>query len=198
MSAHLDRFDRNIQRVDNLCHIFEVVKDMPNRPTVKEADVLRAAVVFQHSAMEDYVRGVLTEYLPVYDNRNLDNIGLYETDGRATKFTLGMLRAHSELTVSELIQKSVGQQMSYTSFNDTSEIAGWLGRIGISASDPSVDLSQLNVTIKRRHKIVHEMDANQVTGRGNHNAASINLPTVKAWEANVIAFVNLVESQLPA
>ena len=157
---------------------------------------MRSAVVFLHSAMEDYVRGVLTEYLPAHDNRNLENIGLYETDGRQNKFTLGMLKVHGDLTVSELIQKSVGQQMSYTSFNDTSEIAGWLGRIGISVSDPSVDLSQLNTTIKRRHKIVHEMDANQVTGRGNHNAASINLPTVKAWKENVIAFVNLIERQL--
>ena len=197
MSTHLDRFDRNIQRVDNLCHIFEVMKNTPNRPTVKEADILRSAVVFLHSAMEDYVRGVLTEYLPAHDNHNLENIGLYETDGRQSKFTLGMLKAYGDLTVSELIRKSVGQQMSYTSFNDTSEIAGWLGRIGISVSDPRVDLSQLNTTIKRRHKIVHEMDANQVTGRGNHNAASINLTTVKAWKENVIAFVNLIERQLP-
>ena len=87
MSTHLERFNRNIQRVDNLCHLFEVIKNTPNRPTVKEADILRAAVVFLHSAMEDYVRGVLTEHLPANDNRNLDNIGLFETDGRQNKFT---------------------------------------------------------------------------------------------------------------
>lgn len=71
MSTHLDRFDRNIQRVDNLCNIFQIVKETSNRPTVKEADVLRAAVVFLHSALEDYLRGVLTEYLPLLDSKKL-------------------------------------------------------------------------------------------------------------------------------
>ena len=197
MSTHLDRFDRNIQRVDNLCGIFEVVKATPNRPTVKEADVLRAAVVFLHSAMEDYLRGVLTEYLPGHDTRNLENIALYQNEGRASKFSLGTLKPHGELTVAELIRKSVEEQMRHTSFNDTNDISGWLSRIGISTNGSEVDLAQLNLTIKRRHKIVHEVDANQYSGRGNHNAASINLQTVKSWESNVIAFVNFVESQLP-
>jgi len=197
MSTHLERFDRNIQRVDNLCDIFEFVKATPKRPTVKEADVLRAAVVFLHSAMEDYLRGVLTEYLPELDNRNLENIALFQNDGRPSKFTLGTLKSHSNLTVSELIEKSVEEQMKHTSFNDTSDIAGWLSRISISTNSNDVDLAQLNVTIKRRHKIVHEVDANQQSGRGYHNAASINLQTVRAWETNVIAFVNLIESQLP-
>ena len=197
MSTHLERFDRNIQRVDNLCEIFEVVKETSNRPTVKEADVLRAAVVFLHSAMEDYLRGVLTEYLPECDNRNLENIALYQNDGRPGKFSLGTLKSHSELTVSELIKKSVEEQMKHTSFNDTTDIAGWMSRIGISTSSTNVDLAQLNTTITRRHKIVHEVDANQQSGRGYHNAAAINLRTVKAWESNVIAFVNLIESQLP-
>ncbi len=198
MSAHLERFDRNIQRVDNLCEIFEIVKATPNRPTVKEADILRSAVVFLHSAMEDYLRGVLTEYLPEHDSKKLENIGLYQTDSRAGKFSLGVLSNYRDLQVSDLIYKSVEQQMSFTSFNDTSDIIAWLNRIGLSAFDPSVDLAQLNITIKRRHKIVHEMDANQNSGKGNHCAASINHSTVKAWENNVIALVNLIEKQLVA
>lgn len=87
--------------------------------------------------------------------------------------------------------------MKQTSFNDTSAIVAWLDRIGIAINNANVDLTQLNTTIKRRHKIVHEVDTNQNSGRGNHSAASINLITVKSWEANVIAFVNMVESQLP-
>ena len=196
MSVHFDRFDRNIQRVDNLCSIFEIVKSTSNRPTVKEADVLRAAIVFLHSALEDYLRGILTELLPVHDTKNLDNIALYQTEGRAAKFSLGALKAYEDLTVSDLIKKSIEEQMHQTSFNDTNDIAGWLNRIGISIDDLSVDLAKLNTTIKRRHKIVHEVDANQNSGRGNHNAASINLLTVKSWEENVIAFVNSIEVKI--
>lgn len=196
MSEIFERFDRNIQRVDNLCNIFSAVKSSPKRPTVKEADVLRAAVVFLHSAMEDYLRSVLTEYLPDHDTKSLDNIALYQNEGRACKFSLGALTAHGHLSVSDLIKKSVEEQMRHTSFNDTNDIAGWLSRINININCPSVDLAQLNTTIKRRHKIVHEVDANQMGGRGNHNATSLNLQTVKAWETNVISFVNHIESQL--
>lgn len=197
MSTHLDRFNKNIQRVDNLCDIFDLVKNTSNRPTVKEADVLRAAVVFLHSAMEDYLRGVLTEYLPEYDNQNLEHIILYQEDVRTNKFSLGMLKKHSNLSVSELIHKSVEQQMSYTSFNNVKDIVGWLKRIGISSIDGTVvNLEQLDTTINRRHKIVHEMDANQQAGSGNHNAASINSQTVKAWRDNIINLINYIEGQL--
>ena len=54
MSGQLEKFNQNIARVDNLCNIFEAVKVSPKRPTVKEGDVLRAAVVFLHSALENY------------------------------------------------------------------------------------------------------------------------------------------------
>ena len=55
MSNHFDRFDQNIARVDNLCNLFETVKESKKRPTVKEGDILRAAVVFLHSALENYL-----------------------------------------------------------------------------------------------------------------------------------------------
>ena len=64
MSIHLDRFNRNLARVDSLCGLFEQTKQSTHRATVKEADILRAAVVFLHSALEDYLRGVITEWLP--------------------------------------------------------------------------------------------------------------------------------------
>ncbi len=196
MSTHFDRFEQNIQRVDNLCNIFNAVKETHNRPTIKEADILRAAVVFLHSAMEDYLRSVLIEHLPKHDAKNLDGVALLENEGRASKFNLGVLKQYSDLSVSELISKSVEEQMRHTSFNDTTDIMGWLGRIGLPTNTHGIDLSQLNTTIKRRHKIVHEVDANQQSGKGFHSAASINLRTVKAWEKNVIDLINWIESEL--
>ena len=72
MSESFNRFDRNIQRVDNLCKLFEQAKASPNRPTVEEADILRAAVVFLHSILEDYLRGILSRRRSCYKRNCLD------------------------------------------------------------------------------------------------------------------------------
>ena len=64
MSSHLDKFNLNIARVDNLCNLFKTVKESKKRPTVKEGDILRAAVVFLHSALEIYLRCIIAEWLP--------------------------------------------------------------------------------------------------------------------------------------
>ena len=44
MSDKFDRFENNIERVNNLNELFKIVKSTHNRHTVKEADILRASV----------------------------------------------------------------------------------------------------------------------------------------------------------
>lgn len=196
MSEQLTRFDRNIARVDNMCELFEQVKQTPKRPTVKEGDILRAAVVFLHSALEDYLRGVLIDWLPIWgDKKAIDGISLLKSENRAEKFYLGTLLEFSDMKVSELISESVRLHMSRVSFNDVQDIATWVNKIGLTLKDFH-DQEAVNNMIKRRHKIVHETDANQKSGQGNHYAASINVQTVKAWETAVVNLVNEIEKQI--
>lgn len=198
MSESFNRFDRNIQRVDNLCNLFEQAKASPKRPTVKEADILRAAVVFLHSALEDYLRGILSDLLPqIGDEAAINGIALIDTQDRAEKFYMGKLLPYKDKTVASLISDSVRQHMKKVSFNDVTDIASWLKKISVSLNDFH-DHDSVNTMIKRRHKIVHEADNNQNSGQGNHFAASINLQTVKAWETSVVNLVNSIEAQLVA
>lgn len=196
MSNHFDRFDQNIARVDNLCNLFETVKESKKRPTVKEGDILRAAVVFLHSALENYLRSVIAEWLPKKgDKKAIDGISLPTSENRAEKFYLGTLLEFSEKRVSDLISEAVQKHMSRVSFNDYADIYTWLNKIQV---DLSIYKEQelINNMIKRRHKIVHETDANQKSGPGNHYAASINMGTVKAWEKATIDLVNETEKQI--
>ena len=196
MSNHFDRFDQNIARVDNLCNLFETVKESKNRPTVKEGDILRAAVVFLHSALENYLRSVIAEWLPKKgDKRAIDGISLPTSESRAEKFMLGALLDFSEQKVSDLISAAVQKHMSRISFNDYTDICSWLGKIEIDLS-AFKEQELINNMIKRRHKIVHETDAHQKGGQGNHYATSINMRTVKAWENATINLVNEVEKQI--
>ena len=196
MSIFLDRFDQNVARVDNLCNLFEAVKESKKRPTVKEGDILRAAVVFLHSALENYLRSVIAEWLPKKgDKKAIDGISLPTSENRPEKFMLGTLLTFSDRMVSELISDAVQKHMSRVSFNDYTDICSWLDKIQIDLSGfKESDL--VNNMIKRRHKIVHETDANQKNGSGNHYATPINLQTVKAWENATVSLINEIEKQI--
>ena len=85
--------------------------------------------------------------------------------------------------------------MSRVSFNDYTDICAWLNKIQINLSEYK-EQELINNMIKRRHKIVHETDSNQMSGPGNHFATSINMGTVKAWEKATISLVNEVEKQI--
>ena len=196
MSGQLEKFNQNIARVDNLCNIFEAVKVSPKRPTVKEGDVLRAAVVFLHSALENYLRSTLAEWLPRKgDKKAIDGISLPTSDARAEKFFLGALLEFSGKSVDDLISESVQKHMTRVTFNDFSEICAWLKKININLTNFS-GAETINTMIKRRHKIVHETDANRNSGSGNHYAASINLTTVKSWEGAVCELVQRIEQDV--
>lgn len=155
-------------------------------------------MVFLHSALEDYLRGILSDLLPqIGDEAAINGIALFDTQDRPEKFYMGKLLPYKDKTVASLISDSVKQHMKKVSFNDVTDIASWLKKIDVSLMDFH-DHESVNTMIKRRHKIVHEADNNQNGGHGNHFAASINLQTVKAWETSVVNLVNLIEMQLVA
>lgn len=196
MSIHKERFQGNLARVRNLTSLFVIAKASHNRPSIKEADILRAAVVFLHSAFEDYLRAILIEWLPLLGNEDaLSKISLIGQEGRAEKFTIAQLKVHEEMLVKDLISKSVAAHMQKVSFNDTKDIFNNLRKIKIDTS-ALTNAESINNMIKRRHKIVHEMDKNPEVGRGNHGAASIGLPTVNAWMETVELWVDQIDQQV--
>ena len=108
---------------------------------------------------------------------------------------LGALLDFSEQKVSDLISAAVQKHMSRVSFNGYTDICSWLEKIEIDLS-AFKEQELINNMIKRRHKIVHETDANQKGGQGNHYATSIKMQTVKAWENATINLINEVEKQI--
>jgi len=196
VSNHFERFIRNIDRVNNLNALFGIAKNTRKRPTIKEADILRASVVFLHSALEDYIRGILVEFIPKQsDIKTLNSISLLGSEGRPEKFSLGQLKDYEEQTVKDLIEASVKEHMSKISFNNCTDLSSWLRKISIDVSRFH-QFDKVDNMILRRHKIVHEVDTNRTYGRGNHSATSINLPTVNSWLNAVKGLVDLIEEQI--
>ncbi len=196
MSRHFDRFRRNMQRVENLNKLYGKAKESPKRPTVVEADVLRASIVFMHSSFEEYYRAVIIDRLPLStDVEALKGICLLNSNQiRAERFTLAELKPFCEKTVSTLISDSVRHHMGTKSFSNYTEICSWSRKINIDL-DTFSKANEIDAMIKRRHKIVHEADLNYNSGRGHHRATPINLTKVQEWAEAVTELVSMIDQQ---
>lgn len=197
-----DRFNRlkdNLSRVDSLLALYEILQKEEARRLVsskqdaRSAGILRAAVVLLHGSQEDYVRGMLSDWLfDRADSRELEGISLLgSAQKRAQKFTLRDLAQYKNEQVSDLIQSSIESQLSLVSFNQYSEICSWLSKIGISLTRFK-NQSLIENLIKRRHKIVHEVDLNKKSGK----TESIKASTVRSWREAVENMLRIVDEQI--
>jgi hypothetical protein len=191
-----DRFALNIARVKNLVGIYRVHLSGPGkgRRGHLETDVLRAATVLLHASVEDVLRSLAYWKLPTAAATSLENIPL--VGGVATKFNLGALAAHRGKSVAEVLKESVDASLERSNYNNTNEVSSLLGSIGLSAVPVTPFLPMLEITMKRRHQIVHRADANPNPGRGNHRVSSIAPAMLDDWVENVEKFVGAVLAQV--
>lgn len=192
---YYERFDSNLKRVDNLLSIYQIVKETETE-AVRSTDVLRAAVVFLHASQEDYFRGVLSDWLVLKaDAKHLKDIALMGTDGRAQKFTLQDLLPFSEKSILDVLNESVRQAMSKTSFNQYSEICAWLNKVSISV-EGFKGQEKIGKLISRRHRIVHEVDLANTGKSSVSKTASLDKKTVESWKNAVIDLLQMVDEQV--
>lgn len=90
-----------------------------------------------------------------------------------------------------MIQSSIESQLSLVSFNQYSEICSWLSKNGISLTQFKSQ-SLIENLIKRRHKIVHEVDLNKKTDK----TESIKASTVRSWREAVENMLRIVDEQI--
>lgn len=88
----VDRFDENLNRAENLILIYDrhIAKSGKGRRPARDTDILRAAVVLTHAALEDFLRSITIEKLPDCAPETLDSVPLAGTGAKAaSKFLLG-------------------------------------------------------------------------------------------------------------
>jgi hypothetical protein len=174
------RFAENLERVRHLVDVYQGTAAGPGRRPVETTDVLRAAVVFLHATLEDFLRSLLEWKLPLAAAVHLKDIPLAGKKPRST-FTLDDLAPFRGTSVDDLLARSVLENLERSNFNDPGEVEGVLERIGLSKAllDPYRD--KLGPMMKRRHWIVHRADRNTATGRGHHAAGALQQAAVEAW-----------------
>lgn len=181
MKAEIEtRFSANLERVQRLVEAYQGAAVGPGRRHVDTTDVLRAAVVFLHATLEDFLRGLLEWKLPLAAAVHIKDIPLAGKKPRST-FTLDDLAPFRGTSVDDLIARSVLENLERSNFNDPGEVEGVLERIGLSKVllDPYRD--KLGPMMKRRHWIVHRADRNTAMGRGHHVPLALQQAAVEAW-----------------
>lgn len=156
LRPYLDRLEENVARVNRLLQFF----DMDLGKLEGGDDILRAAVVFIHAYLEDFLRTLATELLPAGDERGFEDIPLAgsRSFGRGEKFALGQLAQHRGKTVDQLLRRSVADYLSRSNFNSTTEIASLLVKLGFRPEEHNKAFVAIDRMIERRHQIVHRAD----------------------------------------
>jgi len=196
----LDEFNKNLERALSLVGVYELSRaGVRGRRSVSASDVLRAATVFLHSALEEVIRNLFRWKLPNGSEKYLDEIPLLGANPahRPAHFLLGKLAPHRGRFVDNVILDSIEAYVDHMNINNTTELCHCLEMISIRPGSFSKYYGALEKMMARRHQIVHQMDRNEAGGAGQHRAQSISVQQVKGWAYNLKAFVLAVVADVP-
>ena len=189
-------FRENLARVHNLVTAAKRLEELQTGGLEKE--VLRAAVAFLHSTLEEVVRSLYQHKLPNVAPERLNNVPLAgrEISPRPKPILLGDLRLHSGKIVENVIVESIDRYVDMLSINNSTQLVQCLELAEISHRGMEPHFASLDLLMKRRHQIVHQMDRTNALDPLSEPINDIDAPTVEAWIASVEAFSNELMSRV--
>jgi hypothetical protein len=173
-----ERTLENFNRVKNLINIYERVKD---EKFEHNTDILRAAIVLLHAALEDCLRSLSYSKLPFASPSEL-----HKTE---CKVQLGKIAEYRDKTEDELVKDVAFEYLDRATYNNQEGITKALKSLGIAIEKP--DLFKLDIAIQRRHRIVHRADRSDKEGEVGR-ITSIQASHVLKWVGDVENFVEMV------
>jgi hypothetical protein len=166
MEPYLKDVNEGFDRVLNLlsvatAHPVPVQEKELRKSESASQDIMRSAVVLTHAYLEDFLRTLGKNFLPIAAESTLNTIplvGLNE-NGRPEKFFLGKLARHRGKLVDEVIRESISEHLGRTSFNSVTEVVTFLTQLGFGLTPEGRELlPAIDAMIRRRHLIVHHAD----------------------------------------
>lgn len=180
------RFHANLDRVRGLVATYDAVAGPgAGRASVGQADVLRAAVILLHAALEDLLRSVEELMLPraaptAFERMRFLTPGGSVRDGKE-KFSLVDLAAYRGRSVDDVFLVAIDGHLEHSNYNNVGDVKQVLTKVGISYVIPPPSAAALEAMMKRRHWIAHRADVNPMSGRGHHMAQSISKGLISSW-----------------
>jgi hypothetical protein len=182
------RFGANLERVTNLVSIYTSNAGTgQGRRTVRDTDILRAAVVLLHATLEELLRSLAEWKLPAAEAGAFADLPIAGANGR-TKIGLHELAQFRGQTVDEVVAKSVSEYLEKSSYSHVGDSKEILEKIGLDATMDKRHAGDLAALISRRHWIAHRVDRNPKRGSGHHPVKSISTQSLSKWIAAVAMF----------
>jgi hypothetical protein len=182
--------DENFNRVENILSLYrnKLSPRGSGRRPVHSTDVLRSAVVLIHATLEELLRSVARfRFDRIRDVETLKTIPLLGNQGKnASKYFLGDLIKHKDLTVDSLISQSVKEYYNTSvTYNHQGDIVRVLNQCNFDIDKFKKYLPILDEMISRRHRIVHHGDKHSDhpnrDRRGRQFATPLSLSKVEKW-----------------
>jgi hypothetical protein len=167
------RFEHNIARCRSLLRASDnlPVDVVTQEPSVIH-DMTRAIIVFAHAAVDDFLR-CLANYMllqtgtpDAFASMSAGPLLPGSEDHRKpTTLTVQDLAGHRGKSVNQLLQEAVAGYVEHLSFNDTTQIASLIERIGVKVEPYRKYFKSLDLLFSRRHIIVHRADMQDLGDR---------------------------------
>ena len=192
INEYIARIATTLRRAEHLAEFAETAFPKGRCSQTKD-DILRAAVVFLHATLEDFLRYIGTKFISSSDDPNvLDKISLPGSPGRAEKFFLGKLATHRGKSVNQLIAESVEAHLNKRSFGNTDDISQLLESVGVPTNEVREYYQFLSELMSKRHDIVHTGDLKPTDKPGERDTKPIDPNKVKEWSQTIEHFTSAV------
>lgn len=179
-----ERSIENLERVRNLVRIYDSLPKDGKKHGKHDTDLLRAAVVFLHATLEDFIRVIVGWKLPHATPEQIKKSDI--------KVSMHQLANDKDSSISAFLTKSIEDILSRSTYNNKDDVAKALKSIGLDTKNYRV--SDLETAMSRRHKIVHRGDRGGESEEGKVNP--IQAEHVMKWIENVEVFMTDVSKQL--
>jgi hypothetical protein len=189
--ALFKRFIENALRIQRLLKLYQKLYGRAGPKDEAHGDLLRAAVVFMHATLEDFLRTIASMYMPFAGEKALDPVPLVGCK-RGVPFRLGALAQHRGKMVEDLLVESVDAYLERRSFSTPREVAQLFEALKLPLNRRAkASLGVLNSLMRRRHQIVHTAD--RVRGGP---AQPIRLREARRFFGALVGFVSPVSKEL--
>lgn len=203
-----DRHAANLARVDSLIEAYVQAKGPgQGRAAVMLEDLLRASVVFSHASLESLARALLSLRLRYAAPDTIEKILSFPVPGgkRADRVAWPFLLSRLGSLVDDLLDEAIQHYLDHFNLNHPADLVTTVRNSGLQqTSTKLLDDGRgavIEALMKRRHWIVHQLDANPLLGRGHFAAQSLSLTTAQRFRKIVddvgTMIITDAETELP-
>lgn len=192
-------FAENMVRVSNLIAASQKLVTQDAKDAESADDILRAAVMFLHSSLEEIIRNLYLYRLPSVGQEALNKIPFVTLEGihRSKGILLGDLYMYQGSFVRNVINESINNYVNTLNINNADQLAECLKLADIQVEPLRQFFSQLNSLMKRRHQIVHQMDRANELDPLSDPVNQINATLVADWKQSLEGFANMLFDSVP-